>query len=182
MFKALELGSTIDTDPRHLAALVRSTNTQDLALGGGPKRPTRAYTLSFFDGDANTYRVYVYLARVGADKSGQRGGLLFRSDPADVDLDAYEALQREAGTMVQSQGFQMETIEVGTLEPAERAELLADLPFSNAARVSSPPIVQPAAPNIGGPVEASVVADVSREITLPEAQAITVLGRLLSLF
>lgn len=182
MFKALEIGSTIEIDPRHLSALVRSSNTRELALGGGPKRPTRAYTLSFFDGDRNTYRVYVYLARAQPDAPGRTPGLLFRSEPADVDLAGYQELQAEAGTMVKSQGFEMEVVELGALSPPDRADLLAALPFAETALVPAPPVSEPSAPTQLDSVEATDVGSVSRAITLPETRAVSVLGRLLSLF
>lgn len=186
MFKALEIGSTIDLDPNTLIAVVRSTNTRELALGSGPKRPTRAFTMGFYDEARGLYRVYVFLARQDRGADSSVGGLLFRCDPPDGDLETYRALQREAGTMVRSQGFEMEVIELDALDHSARADLLHELPFSDAARVPPPPVVGAASrardPVVGSTVDAAAVPPVSTEISLPQAQAVTVLGRLLSLF
>ena len=96
MFRALEIGSVIDLDPGQLIAIERSTNTQSLALGGGARKPTRAFILSFFEAHG-AYRVAVFLGRIERDREGRPHGLLFRCDPPQVPLTGYEALLREYG-------------------------------------------------------------------------------------
>jgi len=183
MFKALEIGSTIDLDPHMLVAVERSTNTQQLALGGGPRKPTRAHILGFFNSAASSYRVYVFLGRLERDREGHPQGLLFRCDPQDVTLENYEPLQREATTMVQSQGFQMQRVAVRTLSEAERVAALHDLPFL--VEPNPPP---PVGAKVGGSVSlqsthrAAPIPQVSREISLPQAHAVQTLGKLLTLF
>ena len=184
MFKALEIGSTIDLEPQLLVALERSTNTQQLALGGGPRKPTRAHILGFFNSSVSTYQVYVFLGRLEGDRDGYPQGLLFRCDPPEVTLENYEPLQREATTMVQSQGFQMQRVAVRTLSEADRVVMLQDLPFLVDAAGPPPPI----GAKVGGSValqsthRAAPIPQVSREISLPQAHAMQALGKLLTLF
>jgi hypothetical protein len=184
MFKALEIGSTIDHDPRHLVALERSTNTQQLALGGGSRKPTRAHILSFLNQATATYTVYVFLGRLERGRDGLPQGLLFLADPPEVTVEGYEPLRREATTMVQSQGFQMQRVPVRTLSAPARVAALHDLPF--ATSLENPP--PPAGPSIAGTVDlqsthrAAPIPQVSREISLPQAHTVQTLGKLLTLF
>ncbi len=185
MFKALEIGSTIDIEPRQLVALERSTNTQQLALGGGPRKPTRAHVIGFYNQETSTYQVYVFLGRLERDRVGKPQGLLFRCDPPVVSVDHYEPLYREAMTMVQSQGFQMQRVPARTLSDHERANALQDLPFVGALSGPPPPTsgtMSASQLNLQSTREAARIPEVSREISLPKAHTVQTLGKLLTLF
>jgi hypothetical protein len=184
MFKALEIGSTIDLEPQMLVALERSANTQQLALGGGPRKPTRAYILGFLNSAASTYCVYVFLGRLERGRDGQPQGLLFLCDPPNVTVDGYEPLQREAMTMVQSQGFQMQGVTVTTLSDAERLAALHDLPFLAQPASPPPPLgtADAGSASLQSTHRAARIPQVSREISLPEIRAVQTLGKLLTLF
>ncbi|MCB9508107.1 MAG: hypothetical protein H6698_08815 [Myxococcales bacterium] len=181
MFRALEIGSVIDLDPGQLIAIERSTNTQSLALGGGARKPTRAFILSFFEAHG-AYRVAVFLGRIERDREGRPHGLLFRCDPPQVPLTGYEALLREATAMVQSQGFVMERVDFATARAEERARMISELPFHPDRLVPPPPAGIPTTVELQPTHAAQPLPDVSREIRLPEAESIARLGKLLSLF
>lgn len=184
MFKALEIGSTIDLDPRLLVSLERSSNTQQLALGGGPRKPTRAHILGFLNQSSATYRVYVFLGRLERDRTGNPQGLLFLADPPEVSVDGYEPLRREATTMVQSQGFQMQRVPVRTMSEPERRAALYDLPFSVSFDNPPPPTGQSTVTSVDlqSTHRAAPIPQVSREISLPQAHAVQTLGKLLTFF
>jgi hypothetical protein len=168
-----------------LVALERSTNTQQLALGGGPRKPTRAHVIGFYNRTTTTYRVYVFLGRLERDREGRPPGLLFRCDPQDVPVDHYEPLHREAMTMVQSQGFQMQCVPVSALGDHERSAALQDFPFVDSLADSAPPTsaaVSASQLNLRSTRQAAPLAQVSREISLPQARTVQTLGKLLTLF
>jgi len=205
MFKALPQGTTIRLHPRSLVTVHSSINTPAIAYGGGPMLPARA-TVAVFLVPGNLYTVYVY---IGPDNDGSgpsSGGLLFLSDPQEIDLHNYEVLVDEALEMCEAQGFSMERVELEGEDDPRRDAHRRRLPFeSNAARVpasqrqtvvqapvSLPPPVQDTYATTQPPRDVAEHAlgtgayaapvEISREISLPEAVAIRALGRVLSLF
>ncbi len=205
MFKAQPPGVRIDAAIRQLVAVYRSINQQNIALGSGPMRSARATVLGIYQ-PSRAYSLFVYLGAVSLEQDGQRRGLLFRSDPAEVGLGDYERLQRDAIEMVEAQGFQMERVDVRNLAADARDAMLSELPLhvlseapsklaaaetiapAPTPRVSTggpPPRLQLDADERGDALGTGTYAapmDISQQVSLPRMQTIDVLGRLLSLF
>ena len=181
MFKALEIGSVIDLDPATLVAVERSSNTQNLSIGAGPRRPTRAYIAAFAE-PAGTYRLVVFLGRLERTHEGLPQGLLFRSEPPSVSASSYAGILGQALTMVQSQGFTMERVDFAIADVETRTALVAELPFHPDRLAVAPPA--PARPSSSEQALGSSRFGARSEVT---QQAISVteverLGRLLTLF
>lgn len=173
MFKALHSGSTIGLAPRSLTTLQRSTNMREMTVGGGKPGPKRAAILGFFDRDADAYRLFVFIGDAHPDEFGQYSGILFQSEPNVVPANDFAVLLHEGGKMVRQQGFEMDTIDLSDLTDIERVAALRGLPFG-------PPAPPTSAKT--GRIQARTLSDVSGEISLPRAEAISTLGELLSLF
>lgn len=206
MFKAQHVGTLIGDAPASVVALYQSSNTRELALGRGGTRPTRAFIVATAPAE-DTYRLYVFFRAV--DDPGDPG-MLFRAEPEPVRADDYGATLQEATDMVGTQGFVMSEIALAELSGPQRLAYMAHLPFP-ADLTSMPPTTAAGfmagvtgplavggrlatpAPPIGAeafaPLHAGVGAEptatsyeISREITLPSAELVRRLGRLLSLF
>lgn len=128
MFRALNLGATLEGAIEALHSVSRSTAPLDIPLGSGPPQPTRAFVVALRDAAPGRFRVYVYLGRA-ATSGSLPSGLLFASDPPTVTAERLVALLAEAAEICAAQGFELETIAIAELDPEALNTLVADLPF-----------------------------------------------------
>ena len=211
MFKALPPGSFIELDPGRIVALYRSINSPSIALGGGAPTPAWATVLGFAL-ESGLYRAYVWLGASGELAKSQRAGLLFVDESDGVRFDRFDALVHSAIEMVDEQGFHMERHEFKLLSPSEQAAILQTLPMKPplAPRQPLPPVPVSSVPQRRDPFADFPSAapendnpflpfaqneaveglgsgqfqaiEISRQISLPSAQAVEVIARMLSLF
>lgn len=188
MFKALPIDSMLAADRRHVTALFRSANAQEIGYGSGPMRPAHAsvFLLELPGGSA---QVYAYLGLVDKGPQGEQQGLLFVSDTGETLHDGVPPLIDEALELVHQQGFEMARIELVNESDDRRQQLLSDLPFewahpfsvAEGGIPSARPTAKPMRQSLGTGAYA-VPVEISSHISLPGRQTVQVIGRLLSLF
>lgn len=192
MFKAQPAGTRIAGDGSALVTLHRSRNTTAVALGG-PSRPTRAWVIGTRN-ERGLYEVHVWLLPVDPLAGN---GMLFRSQPAEMNDADYEDLMLEAIDMVQGQGFDMQIIDLSAANAEAVRGYVQELPLASKIWVPPPPVSQPpletadqsglflavSARREGIPTGMhSAAVEISVEASLPNAEAVKALGRILSIF
>jgi hypothetical protein len=192
MFKAQPAGTRIEGDGGSIVTLHRSTNSAVLALGG-PSRPTRSWVIGTRNA-GGAYQVHVWLAPT---EPGGGQGLLFRSDPPEMNDADYEDFMLEAIQMVEGHGFDMQIVDLSAANAETIRQYLPELPLSSRIWVPPPPVSGP-------PLETSeqsgmflavgarrgsfptgmqtAAVEISQEVSLPGSEAVAAIGRILSCF
>ena len=198
-FRALPTSARIDLHPRQLVGLLRSLNQNRIAMGHGPMQMARASVMTFYTTHGD-YHMFVFLGTDQVADDGVPLGMLFQSVPESVPVHAYEPFLALAVELVESQGFDMERVELQHLEGPERDQVVEGLPFAvehRKALLKPVPAAQAGVPVVGqrpNPFESPPAARGSFRRAgaltpgkapgghVPDTEAVEHLSRLLTLF
>jgi hypothetical protein len=123
MFTPLPGRNALGVPPDQIIAIIESINAPSVALPELGTGPTKAYLVGCLTPSGRAC-IFCYLLQTQTNRPS-----CFISQPAEVALDAYTALEAESIQFVESMGFMLDNLNFRSRLPHEQALLFETLPF-----------------------------------------------------